>query len=153
MRATGWKQVAATLAAAALLSACAPHFEKPDIHVVSVGVKSMSVQAQELRVHLKVVNPNGIALPIEGVNYTVLVNGESFARGETAEPITVPPHGASDVEVPVVMDLKGGLGGVLTLGTLLSASSACPERRCPQRKAPAALAAGAFVPVRRRCGP
>ena len=120
MRARESMRVAATLAAALALGACAAQFEKPDIHVVSVGVKSMSVQAQELRVHLKVVNPNAIALPIEGVNYTVLVNGESFARGETTEPVTVPPHGASDVEVPVVMDLKGGLGGVLTLGTLLS---------------------------------
>jgi LEA14-like dessication related protein len=117
---TGTGRIAATLAAVALLAGCATHFEKPDIHVVSVGVKTMTKEAQELRVRLKVVNPNTIALPIEGINYTVLVNGESFARGETTESITVPARGASDVEVPVVLDLKGGLGGVLTLGTLLS---------------------------------
>lgn len=109
----------AAAAVAAGLAACAPHFEKPDVHVQGVSVKSFKVEQSELTVRLKVVNPNAIALPIEGAAYTVMLNGSQFASGETTTPVTVPAHGSSDVELPVVVDLKGGLGGVLSLGTVL----------------------------------
>ncbi len=102
------------------LGACAPHFEKPDVYVQGVSVKSMKVAEQELTVRLKVVNPNGISLPLEGAAYAVTVNGEPFAKGESTTAVVVPARGSADVELPLVLDLRSGLGGVLTLGTLLS---------------------------------
>lgn len=90
------------LTLAALVGGCAvARLQPPRLQVVEVGLLGASVLKQELRLRLRVQNPNDVELPVRGITYEVLLAGENFASGQSDRDITVPALGETDFNVDI----------------------------------------------------
>ena len=96
------------LAVAALLAGCAGlgQLDKPP-RVTLAGLEPVQVELLEQRfvALLRVQNPNPVALPIDGLEYTLAINGSDFAEGVSSQRITVPAYGEKTLEVGVVCSI------------------------------------------------
>ena len=109
-----------TLLCASLgLAACGalmPKLEAPRLSVVGLEIVKADLLQQQLRVRMRVQNPNDRALPIRGITYTVQIAGEEFAHGDSDRDFTVPALGELEFDVNVYANaapalLKYSLGG------------------------------------------
>ncbi len=103
---------AAAAAALALLAACAlikPKLEPPRLSIVSVEFGRSDLFAQHLLVRMRVENPNDLALPVEGVSYTLDIAGEQAAQGFSSASFTVPALGEAQFDMNVTANLAGTL--------------------------------------------
>jgi LEA14-like dessication related protein len=91
------------LAAVGLFSTgCAvARLEPPRLEVVEVGLLSASVLKQDLRLRMRVHNPNDMELPVRGLTYEVQLSGETFATGESERNIVVPALGQTEFNLDV----------------------------------------------------
>jgi len=89
--------------ALALAGGCAlvPKFKEPHLEVVNVEVLKGDLLRQELRVRMRVQNPNDRALPVKSIQYQVEVAGEAFAHGESERDFLVPANGEKEFDVSV----------------------------------------------------
>jgi len=97
-----------TVLCLAVLSACAtlsPSFENPQVQVLSIKPQSSKGMDQTLVVRLNVQNPNGIDLPLEGMSYSLSIEGNKVASGVTAEVPTIPAYGEANIALPVTTNL------------------------------------------------
>jgi LEA14-like dessication related protein len=103
-------------AAAALVLACCvlTHFQTPKLSVADVQVLGGEIWQQRLRVRLHVQNPNERALPVKSIQYTLEVQGQAFAEGESLQPFVVPPLGEADFDMNVTTNAAGALMGLLS---------------------------------------
>ncbi len=103
------------LAVALLVSGCAfaPKLEAPQLSVADVQILGGDLFQQKLRVRVHVQNPNDRALPVEGLTYTLEVEGQLLATGESAASFTVPPLGEADFDMNVTTNLAAALMKVL----------------------------------------
>jgi LEA14-like dessication related protein len=86
----------------AMLVGCAyTRLQEPHLQVVDVTMLKGDLLRQELRVRLRVQNPNDRALPIKGVTYEVSLAGEKFAHGESEKDFIVPANGEMEFDVGV----------------------------------------------------
>ena len=104
---------AAVFFASLLSGGCAPHFERPDVAVVGVELKSLQLLEQQFVVRVRVKNPNALSIPLEGLSYKLSLNGEDFAHGDSDESVTVPAHGEATVGLPVTTSLHSGVPKLL----------------------------------------
>jgi LEA14-like dessication related protein len=91
-----------------LMAGCSllvPHFERPTLSVLSVQVLRAELWRQELKVRLRVQNPNDRELPIKGLSYTLDLEGQQFAHGESYASFTVPALGEADFDMSVSANL------------------------------------------------
>ena len=87
-----------------LLASCstlAPRLEPPQMTVVGVQVVKADLMQQQLRVRMRVHNPNDRALPVRGITYSVELAGEQFAHGDSERDFTVPALGQTEFDVNV----------------------------------------------------
>ena len=93
----------------AALSACAtvpedlfrtPRVELHDVRVIGLGFKG-----QTFLLSFDVANPNPFPLPVSNVSYSVKLDGQRFASGETASKFTVPADGDAQFAISVDLDL------------------------------------------------
>jgi LEA14-like dessication related protein len=110
--------LAAVLLAAALAGGCAlaPPLETPHLSVSEVQIVRSELWQQRLRVRMHVQNPNDRALAVKGLEYTLEVEGEEFASGESAASFTVPARGETDFDMNVTTNLAGALLKLLARG-------------------------------------
>lgn len=103
---------------ALLLCACAltQHFEAPQLSIVDVQILSTEVWQQRLRVRLHVHNPNSIALPVKGIEYSVEIAGEQFASGSSDASFTVPALGDAEFDTTLTTNAAGALLRILSRG-------------------------------------
>jgi LEA14-like dessication related protein len=102
-------------AAAALLAACAlSNLQTPKLSVADVQVVSGEIWQQRLRVRMHVQNPNDRALPVKSIQYTLEVQGQAFAEGESLQPFVVPSLGEADFDMNVTTNAAGALMGLLS---------------------------------------
>ncbi len=86
----------------AVLAGCAyTRLQEPRLQVVDVNMIKGDLLKQELRVRLRVQNPNDRALPIKGITYEVQLAGENFAHGESEKDFIVPANGEMEFDVGV----------------------------------------------------
>jgi LEA14-like dessication related protein len=104
------------LFAALLLGGCAPKLEKPTLSVAGVQLVSGDLWEQRLKVRLQVHNPNDRALPVKSIEYTLEVEGQPFASGESADAFTVPALGDTEFDMNVTTNLAGALLKLLARG-------------------------------------
>jgi len=119
----------AAAAAVALLScgcALAPKFTTPQLTIVGVSLEGGDLLAQHLRVRLHVQNPNDRTLPIRGIEYTLEVDGEPFATGDSASSFVVPALGDAEFDMNVTTHVAGTL--VRLLGRPPDARASVPYR-------------------------
>ncbi len=97
-----------TLVCVLMLSGCAtlsPSFENPQVQVLSIKQQSSKGMDQKLVVQLNVQNPNGIELPLEGMSYSLSIEGHKVASGVTSDVPTIPAYGEAKISLPVTTNL------------------------------------------------
>jgi len=111
-------RLAAGLLVAALLAACAlvPKLEPPQLSIVDVQILSSDLWSQRLKVRVHVQNPNDRVLPVKGLYYTIEIEGEQFATGESAASFVVPARGEAEFDMNVTTNLAGTLIKLLAQG-------------------------------------
>jgi LEA14-like dessication related protein len=105
------KVTSAAVLGALALAGCAltPHFETPHLSVVGVQVVSTTLWEQRLKVSLRVQNPNDMALPVKGIEYTMEVAGQQFASGAADASFVVPALGEAQFDTTVTTNMAGAL--------------------------------------------
>ena len=100
-------------ALALLLVGCATlgrDFEKPQVHIA--GIRMLGVKGFEstFQVELRVINPNDMALPVEGVVCDLTLNGRHLAKGVANPGAAIPAYGTVLIPVTIyvsVIDMVG----------------------------------------------
>lgn len=93
-----------TLAAALLLAGCAGiprDLQAPEVSFVGLKSIEASVFEQRMQVRMLVRNPNGIDLPVNGLDVDLELAGEHFAHGVSAREFVVPAGGEAEFDMNV----------------------------------------------------
>jgi LEA14-like dessication related protein len=116
--ATRVARLASAVPFAALLGACvlAPKLEPPKLSIAGVQVVSGELWVQHLKVRMHVHNPNERELPVKGLEYTIEIEGEPFASGESAASFVVPARGDAEFDTNVTTNLAGAMLKLLGRG-------------------------------------
>lgn len=91
-----WLAIAATLL---LISGCATlNIEQPKVSVTRLAPASSGSSLGTLfEIDLKIANPNGVALPIKGMSYSLAINGAELLFGTSNQIPTIPAYGSETV--------------------------------------------------------
>jgi LEA14-like dessication related protein len=110
-----------SIALAALgLSGCSlfvPKLEKPTLSVVSVQMLKSDLWHQELKLRMRVQNPNDRALPVKGLWYELDVDDQELAHGMSGDSFVVPALGEAEFDMSVSANMASMLLKVLSQGT------------------------------------
>lgn len=74
-------------------------FKDPDVQLMKVDVIKARLLEQEFRLYFRIDNPNGVSLPVRGLDYSVHLNDMKLAEGHSNAWFTVPAHGHHVFEV------------------------------------------------------
>lgn len=107
-------RVLAALAMVAVLTACAyARLEKPKLEVVDVQLLKGDLLQQQLKLRMRVQNPNDRELPVAAITYQLAVGGEAFAHGESERDFIVPALGTAEFDVNVTANAATALLKIL----------------------------------------
>ena len=101
------------------LSSCSlfvPKLEKPTLSVVNVQLLKGDLWHQELKVRMRVQNPNDRQLPVKGLSYELEVDGQEFAHGMSGDSFVVPAHGDAEFDLSVSANMASLLVKMLGQG-------------------------------------
>jgi LEA14-like dessication related protein len=115
---------------AVLLSGCSllvPKLETPKLSIVGVELLRSDLWEQQLKVRMRVQNPNDRTLPIKGLSYTLEVDGQEFARGVSGASFVVPALGEAEFDMNVTANMAS------TLIKLLGRGSQAPGNKVDYR--------------------
>lgn len=101
-------QVLVIVAVSCVLSACAGTstlIDSPTVNLTSVKLADVSLSRQTFHLGFDVDNPNPFPLPIQAVEYRVILDEEKFAGGATEGQFTVPARGHDDFTISVDLDV------------------------------------------------
>ena len=104
-------------ACAALLAACASmgsKLEAPKLELVGVQMLSTDMFAQRFKVRVKVTNPNDLELPVRGLEYTIIMMGDSFAEGMSDQAFVLPALGEAEFDMLVTTNFVSSFGRLLS---------------------------------------
>ncbi len=94
------------LGLALLLSGCASLAPpKPEVSLAGVELVQAGLFEQRFALKLRVLNTGSAALALQGLAFEVEMNGRPFARGVSADPVTVPALGEAVLTVNAVSNL------------------------------------------------
>lgn len=102
------------------LSGCSlfvPKLQAPRLSVVDLQLQKGQLWQQKLKVRMHVENPNDRVLPIKGITYTLDVNGQEFAHGESAASFVVPALGDAEFDMNMTANMAGTIISLLQHGT------------------------------------
>jgi LEA14-like dessication related protein len=102
---------------AALLAACSslgPKLESPRLSLVGVQVLSGDMFAQRFKVRLLVENPNDLELPVRGLEYQIILMGDSFADGTSNDSFLLPARGEAEFDMTVTTNFVSSFGRLLS---------------------------------------
>ncbi|HET9390837.1 MAG TPA: LEA type 2 family protein [Steroidobacteraceae bacterium] len=105
--------------AALALTGCslfAPKLQAPTLSIVNIQLLKGDLWHQDLKVRLRVRNPNDRSLPIRGITYVVELDGEEFAHGESMSSFVVPPLGEAEFDMSASANMAGMLVKLLGQG-------------------------------------
>ena len=97
---------------AVALSGCAlfvPKLETPRLAIVEVEIHKANLLEQQLRVRMRVENPNDRSLPVQGLSLTVYLAGQEFATGVSDASFIVPALGTAEFDMDVTANAAGAL--------------------------------------------
>ena len=95
------------LCCAGMLTACASMLglEKPQVALAGLDLQEIGLFEQRFLVTLRVTNPNDRAVSVDGVEFSLDLNGEKFASGVGSDKVTLPQHGDALVRLTVATSL------------------------------------------------
>ena len=94
------------------LSGCSlfvPKLEKPTLSVVRVQMLKSDLWHQELKVRMRVQNPNDRVLPVKGIVYELDVEGQELAHGMSGDSFVVPALGEAEFDMSVSANMANML--------------------------------------------
>ncbi|MEA3175195.1 MAG: hypothetical protein QOF42_2606 [Gammaproteobacteria bacterium] len=100
--------VAFTLALSVWLGACSlvtPKYNRPNVTVSSIQMRSGNLLQQNFAVKLTIQNPNDRDLPVRGVHAELNVGGEQIASGISDRAIVIPAFGEAEIDVTVTANM------------------------------------------------
>ncbi len=94
-----------------LLAACANPFglEKPKVNISSFRALPARGLMPQFEIGLLVVNPNGVALPLKGIVYSVNVEGHPLLTGVSNQLPVIPAYGREEITLNASADLLSGM--------------------------------------------
>jgi LEA14-like dessication related protein len=101
------------------LSGCSlfvPNLERPTLSVVKVQILKSDLWHQELRVRMRVQNPNDRVLPVKGIVYQLDVEGQELAHGMSGDSFVVPALGEAEFDMSVSANMANMLIKLLNKG-------------------------------------
>jgi LEA14-like dessication related protein len=108
------------LASGLLVGACpgplTSEVEPPEVSLAGLAFSQPGLFEQELRIDLRVQNPNDFDIGVDRVRFALEVNGKKFARGRTKEAFDLPALGEAVVPVKVNVPTNDLLDRVIALG-------------------------------------
>jgi LEA14-like dessication related protein len=102
---------------AALLAGCATmggKLESPTVSVLNVQMLSTDMFAQKFKVRVKVENPNDLELKVKGIEYQILLMGDSFAEGNSSDQFLLPAKGEAEFDMMVTTNFVSSLGRLIS---------------------------------------
>jgi len=119
MAAAAARRAAPVLLVAALavvLAACSTlgDLQSPRLSLVGVQVLSGDMFAQRFRVRVRVENPNDLELPVRGLEYQIILMGDSFADGTSADAFLLPARGEAEFDMLVTTNFVSSFGRLLS---------------------------------------
>lgn len=93
------------------LSACATmpdDFEEPSVSVTSFTPKNSAGITPQFEIILHITNPNREPLTLEGMSYTIHLDGNKVMAGVSNDLPTIEPYGEADVTLHATANLLGG---------------------------------------------
>ena len=105
------------LLVAVALSGCAlfvPKLQTPRLAIVDIEVVKANFLEQQLRLRMRVENPNDRSLPIQGLSYTVYLSGQEFASGVSDASFVVPALGTAEFNMDVTANAAGAIFAVFS---------------------------------------
>jgi LEA14-like dessication related protein len=106
--------MAAIVLLAAACSSFGTKLEAPHIELVAVQMLSTDMFAQRFKVRVRVQNPNDIDLKVTGLDYKILLMGDSFADGVSTDRFIVPPLGEAEFDMTVTTNFVSAFGRLLS---------------------------------------
>ena len=104
----------ALLAAVAACSSFGPKLETPQLTLLGIQIMSADMFAQQFKVRVKVVNPNDLAVAVEGLEYDILLMGDSFAEGTSNQSFVMPARGEVEFDMTVTTNFVSSLGRLVS---------------------------------------
>jgi LEA14-like dessication related protein len=80
--------------------------QPPKVSFESVNLTDLSFNDVTLDFALAIQNPNPIGASLAGYDYTFMVEGNEFLKGDENRPITLPSAGQSTIHIPVTIQFK-----------------------------------------------
>ncbi len=107
---------AALCAVMLLLAGCAlkPQLEAPRLTLMSVSMTSADMFNQQFIVRMHVQNPNDRDIPVNGIDYELFLEGDSFAEGVVNKPFVIPALGETEFDLPVRTNFVSSLGRLVS---------------------------------------
>ncbi len=95
------------------LSGCAgrmnPNFEPPVVSLHTFRALPQQGMTPTFEIGLNILNPNRDPLELEGIYYTVSIEGYQVLAGVSSDLPTVPAYGQSDISLLANVDVIGGI--------------------------------------------
>jgi len=95
------------------LSGCAGlsnhHFEPPDVSLHRFNMLPQDGVTPQFEIGLHIINPNREPLNLEGIYYTVAIEGYKVLAGVSNSLPTVEPYGQADISLVANVDLIKGI--------------------------------------------
>jgi len=112
--ATSWAfKLVSLVVVSGLLSSCALMYrdlEPPTAELVAVQpVGLQNDLSLTVMTSLRISNPNPVALPVEGGQLEISLNGKGVATSNLTEDFSVPANGSTDIAIPIDINLAAGL--------------------------------------------
>jgi LEA14-like dessication related protein len=83
----------------------APKFNRPNVTVIGIEMRSGNLLQQNFAVKLNIQNPNDRALPVRGLHAQLNVGGEQIASGVSDRAVVVPAFGESEFDMTISANL------------------------------------------------
>ena len=96
-----------------MLYACAmltPGYETPEVSITSFRVVPAHSGTPQFEIGLHIINPNRVALALEGISYTISIDDHKLLSGVSNQLPVIESYGEGDVVVNAVPDMLGSMG-------------------------------------------
>jgi LEA14-like dessication related protein len=112
-------RMAGVLAVLAMLAGCSTFSQKlvaPELSLLGIQMMSTDIFAQKFKVRVLVKNPNDLEIPIRGIDYTIILMGDSFAEGVSSDQFLLPAKGEAEFDMLVTTNFVSSFGRLLSRG-------------------------------------
>jgi len=99
---------------AAGCSTLGENLETPELSLVGIQMLSTDIFAQKFKVRVLVKNPNEMELRVTGIDYKILLMGDSFADGVSSDQFLLPARGEAEFDMVVTTNFVSSFGRLLS---------------------------------------